>query len=136
MVMNLRAAAWNRRAGIELGAGPTIMSTVATSADEFDLAFVQAAARGETDSVAALIPRVSSIDVLVRPLQGLRTKGRPANALHSAAAVGSEEVVSLLIQNGAEVSKRMHWLRAVSRRCMLQPHQLSRTSFSRPERSR
>ena len=111
----LRAAAWNRRAGMhELGAGPTIMSTVATSADEFDLAFVQAAARGETDSVAALIPRVSSIDVLVRPLQGLRTKGRPASALHSAAAVGSEEVVSLLIQNGAEVSKRMHWLRALT----------------------
>ena len=76
--------------------------------------FVQAAKRGDAAAVTRLLPHVSSVDVLVRPIQGLRVKGRPATALHVAASAAAEEVVTLLIDARADVCKKMQWLRALT----------------------
>ena len=111
----LSAAVWNQRQdGHTLGAGPTIHSTVKTSRSEIDIAFVQAARAGDVQEVRRLLDRVSSIDVLARPIQGTKVKGRPATALHMAASVGSEPIVKMLIEAGADVSYKMQWLRSLT----------------------
>lgn len=98
----------------KLGAGPTIRTVVSVSEESADVAFVQAAMHGDDEAIRKLIPQISSIDVLVRPVKGLRGKGRPATALHLAAAEGCDSVVSILLEARADVTSRMQWLRALT----------------------
>ena len=91
------------------GAGPTIHSTVHVSREETDLAFVQAASRGDVNALRELLPNISSIDVRCRP-----GKGRPSTALHVAAASGALEAAKVLLEAGADPSPRMEWLRSLT----------------------
>ena len=97
-----------------LGAGPTIHSTVSVSSSADDFDFVQAAARGDLEATYALLPSVSSVDVRIRPVTGHGLRGRPASALHAAAAAGAVDVGNMLLRNGADPSARLEWLRALT----------------------
>ena len=97
-----------------LGAGPTILSTVSVSSGASDVEFVQAALRGDLEALQSLLPYVSSVNARVRPKTGNGLIGRPATALHLASAAGALDVATLLLDNGADPSSRLEWLRALT----------------------
>lgn len=113
-------AAWDPLPnGFDHGSGPTIRSAMGkVSERDDDMAFVMAAARGQADQVAELLPRVSSPSAVVRssPLSRMRAGQRsaPTTALHAAAASGSEEVVRVLLDGGADPRRRRNGLRVLT----------------------
>lgn len=107
-------AAWDvRPMGPMLGAGPTIHhARGAISRRDEDVALVAAAARGEAEEVAKLLPRASSPNVHSSGVVVSGAfQGHATTPLHAAAAVGAVDVVKLLLAGGADPSARQSGLR-------------------------
>ena len=107
-------AALYKRYGPRLGSFPTILSAVAVSHKEQDIAFAQAAARGDVDELRRLLPLVTSVDVRCRANPAKHHNGRPMTPLHWAASAGAIDAASLLLEAGADPSARMEWLRSLT----------------------